>query len=155
MGPSVASASQNAASDLPRPAEGHRVPDRSETLTLYESGSASCLSRNSLPDRTRAIALLAFAARLACTDCGATPCGNPSFCAACRIADQKAPRRQDRVREQRPTPQTTIEAIMYCVSTRGTKALHEPANLERLSRCDDAALAQIDARINRLKEGGR
>jgi hypothetical protein len=56
---------------------------------------------------------------------------------------------------QRPTPQTTIEAIMYCVRTLGTKALHEQANLERLNRCDDAALAQIDARIARLKESGQ
>jgi hypothetical protein len=55
----------------------------------------------------------------------------------------------------RPTPQTTIEAIMYCVRTRGTKALHEPTNLERLSRCDDAALAQIEARITKLKESGQ
>jgi len=44
---------------------------------------------------------------------------------------------------------------MYCVRTRGTKALHEPTNLERLSRCDDAALAQIEARITKLKESGQ
>lgn len=56
---------------------------------------------------------------------------------------------------QRPTPQTTIEAIMYCVRTGGAKALHEPANIERLSRCDDAALAQIDARLTKLKESGQ
>jgi hypothetical protein len=27
----------------------------------------------------------------ACSICGAVPCVNPSFCAACRVADQKAP----------------------------------------------------------------
>jgi hypothetical protein len=32
---------------------------------------------------------------------------------------------------QRPTPQTTIEAILHCVRVGGTKALHEPANIER------------------------
>jgi hypothetical protein len=53
---------------------------------------------------------------------------------------------------QRPTPQPTIEAIMYCVRVRGTKALHEPANIERLSRCDMAALTRIDARIAKIKD---
>jgi hypothetical protein len=50
-------------------------------------------------------------------------------------------------RRARPTPQTTIEALIYCVRERGLAALKEPANLERLSRCDEAALAEIDRRI--------
>jgi hypothetical protein len=54
-----------------------------------------------------------------------------------------------------PTPQMTIEAIMYCVRQRGLAALKEPANLERLARCDKAALAQIDRRIATLKESVR
>jgi hypothetical protein len=44
----------------------------------------------------------------------------------------------------RPTPQVTIEAILSCVRERGIAALKELANLERLSRCDEAALAQIE-----------
>jgi hypothetical protein len=52
----------------------------------------------------------------------------------------------------RPTPQVTVEAIMYCVRERGLDALKEPANLERLSRCDAAALIQIDQRITKLRE---
>jgi hypothetical protein len=52
---------------------------------------------------------------------------------------------------QRPTPQATIEAILYCVRARGPAALKEPANIERLRRCDAAALAQIDARLAKLK----
>ena len=31
------------------------------------------------------------------------------------------------------TPQSTVEAILYCVRTRGLAALKEPANEERLS----------------------
>jgi hypothetical protein len=81
-------------------------------------------------------------APLACGICGAVPCANPSFCAACRVADQQQPRLAQREVEHRPTPQTTIEAILYCVKARGQSALQEPANLERLSRCDAAALAQ-------------
>jgi hypothetical protein len=57
--------------------------------------------------------------------------------------------------DQRPTPQTTIEAILYCVRVRGTKALHEPANIERLSRCDAAALDQIDSRIANFRDSSR
>ena len=47
----------------------------------------------------------------------------------------------------RPTPQVTIEAILSCVRERGVAALKELANLERLSRCDEAALAQIETRL--------
>jgi len=55
---------------------------------------------------------------------------------------------------QRPTPQTTIEAIMYCVRERGLAAMKESANQERLSRCDAAARQQINERIERLKIRG-
>jgi hypothetical protein len=47
----------------------------------------------------------------------------------------------------RPTPQTTIEAILYCLRERGPTALREPANIERLSRCDREARAEIDRRM--------
>jgi hypothetical protein len=50
------------------------------------------------------------------------------------------------------TPRSTIEAIMWCVRERGPQALHEPANIERLSRCDDAAIAEIDALIAKLQD---
>jgi hypothetical protein len=56
---------------------------------------------------------------------------------------------------QRPTPQATIEAVMYSVRERGLGALKEPANLERLSHCDATALAHIDQRISRYKESSR
>jgi hypothetical protein len=51
----------------------------------------------------------------------------------------------------RPTPRSTIEAIMWCVRERGPHALHEPGNIERLSRCDDAAIAEIDARMAKAR----
>jgi hypothetical protein len=43
---------------------------------------------------------------------------------------------------------------MWCVRERGPQALHEPSNLERLRRCDDEAIAQIDARMKRLEVKG-
>ena len=54
-----------------------------------------------------------------------------------------------------PTPQTTIEAVMWCVRERGLKALKAPVNEERLRRCDAAAKAQINDRIERLLAANR
>jgi hypothetical protein len=94
------------------------------------------------------------AVRVACDDCGSEPCLRQGFCQACRDADARM--RQQRPTENhpaRPTPRTTIEAIMWCVRERDPQALHEPGNIERLSRCDVAAIAEIDARIRKPKSG--
>jgi hypothetical protein len=111
----------------------------------------------------------------ACIICGADPCINASFCDQCRKADARlrAERRNrpaDSIPEdwdrtsidtlwdalnyerQRPTPQSAIEAIMYCVRERGLGALKEPANIERLLRCDEPAKAQINTGIATLIE---
>jgi hypothetical protein len=50
----------------------------------------------------------------------------------------------------RPTPKATIDAVVFAVRERGLAALKEPANLERLSRCDAAAKAEIERRITKL-----
>ena len=93
-------------------------------------------------------------APLTCGLCGAAPCVNPSFCAACRLADQQQPRLAQR-EFHRPTPPTTVEAILYSVRARGPSALQEAANIERLGRCDAAALAQIDKRMAKIKRSRR
>jgi hypothetical protein len=109
-----------------------------------------------------------------CRMCGQNPCLNPRFCAACDRVERQHPRRETARTQQvrrlladdvsldrayrelsdprsRPTPEVTIEAILHCVRERGLQALKEPANVERLARCDDAAMAQINKRIERLK----
>jgi hypothetical protein len=114
----------------------------------------------------------------ACDTCGSEPCVNSSFCEQCRRADarlreerrtgpaESIPQDSDHIPidalwravnhgRQRATPQTIIEAIMYCVCERGLAALTEPANLERLMRCDEAAKEQIDRRIAKLVAEGR
>jgi hypothetical protein len=73
----------------------------------------------------------------------------------CRLAELARPPSQPRPPQARPTPQSTIEAIMYCVRVRGLGALREPGNVERLSRSDEAAKAQINQRIAKLKEIAR
>jgi hypothetical protein len=117
-----------------------------------------------------------------CPICGADPCVNSSFCAACREADQRKTRgdrphhidplmwngRPARIphdwnnmasdalwqlfNNQRRTPQSTTEAVILCVRERGLEALEERANIERLSRCDVSARAQINDRIARIAE---
>jgi hypothetical protein len=117
-----------------------------------------------------------------CRTCGVDPCVNRSFCSASRRADVElaAQRKAGCQRESmevlrarrlladsislerawhelndhhnHPTPQVTIEALMHCVRQRGLAALKEPANVERLARCDAAAKAQIDGRIKKLIE---
>jgi hypothetical protein len=91
------------------------------------------------------------AASFACDLCAFAPRLTPGFCDACRASDARLGRkRANTENSSRPTPRTTIEAVMWCVRERGTKALYERANIERLSRCDDAAAAEIDARIKKL-----
>jgi hypothetical protein len=53
--------------------------------------------------------------------------------------------------KRHPTPKAVIDAIMHCVRTRDVAALKEPANVERLSRCDDAAHAEIKRQITALR----
>jgi hypothetical protein len=53
-----------------------------------------------------------------------------------------------------PTPAVTVEAVRYSIRTRGLAALQEPDVLQRLQRCDIAAKAEINQRIERLREKG-
>jgi hypothetical protein len=47
----------------------------------------------------------------------------------------------------RPTPQMTVEAVLFASRARGLAALTEPDTQERLARCDAAAIAEINRRI--------
>jgi hypothetical protein len=107
-----------------------------------------------------------------CPTCGAAPCASPSFCRICREADGRQKPTDERTKflrklldpnvgldkarrllnDRRPTPEATVEAILYSVRERGVAALKEPANVDRLSRCDQAALAEIDRRVAKLKD---
>jgi hypothetical protein len=50
------------------------------------------------------------------------------------------------------TPPATVEGGIYSVRERGIAALKEPANVERLSRCDAKARAEINRRIAALEK---
>jgi hypothetical protein len=108
-----------------------------------------------------------------CRGCGQNPCGNPSFCAACDREERQHPRRRtpreartwqllgdgvslERMYAEylnprsRPTPKAVIDAVVSCVRERGLGALKEPGNVERLSRCDAPAKAEIDRQIEKI-----
>ena len=92
-----------------------------------------------------------------CPTCGCTPCASPGFCRLCRDTDRRmTDRRQEThdVASGNSTPAVTVEAVIYCIRTRGLAALKEPNVIERLNRCDTAARAQINQRIERLREKG-
>jgi hypothetical protein len=108
-----------------------------------------------------------------CPTCGCEPCPLPSFCKSCREADAKAAKQYNdphlkqlwrlmddeislerasaEMMKARPTPTATIEAIKQSVRDRGVAALKEPANRERLLRCDAAARAEINRWLIRFK----
>jgi hypothetical protein len=109
-----------------------------------------------------------------CDVCDHQPCATPAFCQQCREADVRAAtsrgddphlkrlrrlmddeisleRAYAEMMKARPTPNATIEAIKQAVRERGVAALKEPATRERLSRCDDAAHAEIDRWLAKFK----
>ena len=104
----------------------------------------------------------------ACRTCGSAPCTNPGFCRLCREADQKhkpeaaqLPANWHRMSlgglwhalndpKRHGTPEVIVDAIVRAVRARGADALKEPATIDRLSTCDEAAKALINARLSKL-----
>ena len=68
--------------------------------------------------------------------------------------DRSARREIRPVDVKNSTPTVTVEAVLYSIRTRGLAALQEPDVLQRLQRCDIAAKAEINQRIERLHEKG-
>ena len=48
------------------------------------------------------------------------------------------------------SPESTVEAVMFSLRERGTKALEEPATKRRLSELSDQQLHEICGRLQRL-----
>jgi hypothetical protein len=53
--------------------------------------------------------------------------------------------------ENRPTPQTTVEALILGLRERGAAALNEPAVRQRLFALDDQQLREVCGRLQRSK----
>ena len=85
-----------------------------------------------------------------CPHCGLARCDDPAHSLA-----KELPASAEQKPKSRPTPAVVVEAIMWAVRQRGPKALQEPANIERLRRCDQAALEVVDQRLSISKRGGQ
>jgi len=99
----------------------------------------------------------------ACPTCGLSPCINPQFCASCRDADARKARgdfpryiapylwRSPSERHRDYTTQPTLEALVFSLRERGTKALAEAPTKRRLSELSEQQLHQVCGRMQRLK----
>jgi transposase len=88
----------------------------------------------------------------ACPTCGASPCIIPSFCAACRDADRRQLKAHFEGEKQRSgASQATVEALMWSLRERGTKALEEPGTKRRLSELNNQQVIEVGNRLQRLK----
>jgi hypothetical protein len=88
-----------------------------------------------------------------CGTCGCTPCSNPASCRLCREVDRRPAKERHETRHvevRNSTPAVTVEAVIYSIRARGLAALKEADVLGRLNRCDTAAKAEINQRIERL-----
>jgi hypothetical protein len=91
-----------------------------------------------------------------CPICGDPPCRHDeAWCEAVREGQARRAAEAAQPKPERPTPQTTIEAIMYAVRTQGLAALNQADTLERLRRCDERAIAEINSRIANLLQTRR
>jgi hypothetical protein len=95
--------------------------------------------------------------------------GMDTFEAACRRADAQVKRDEHNerlrallcddvslvsawtlIQKRRATSEATVEALWQSVKESGMEALTDPANQDRLRRCDAAAIAEINRRIAKL-----
>jgi hypothetical protein len=88
-----------------------------------------------------------------CRSCGVggmtAPCNWPD--GACAEAGKRAQERRSSREESSGAPQSTVEALMYSLRGRGTKALEEADTKQRLSELNDKQLAEVGDRLRRLK----
>src|SRR5262249_54088673 len=95
-----------------------------------------------------------------CPTCGADPCVNPSFCAACWDADARKGRSDFpryiapylwRSPSERHRDDAPVEALMYSLRERGTKALEEADTKRRLGDLSDQQVIEVGNRLQRLR----
>jgi hypothetical protein len=69
----------------------------------------------------------------------------------CAEASKRAQERRSLREENKGAPQPTVEALMYSLRERDTKALEEPDTKRRLWQLNDQQLAEVGDRLRRLK----
>jgi hypothetical protein len=63
--------------------------------------------------------------------------------------DQSAMMRKQR--EQYGAPETTVDAVIFALRSRGMAALNEPITKQRLSELSKPQLAEVGVRLHRLR----
>jgi hypothetical protein len=94
-----------------------------------------------------------MSASFMCDVCGQTPCASRSFCRVCREADGRNSAKFTPKPETRPTPVSIVDALIYCIKSRGVDALKEPANVGWLAQCDEQARERINKFVARVSGG--
>ena len=69
----------------------------------------------------------------------------------CRTADATRKVIPFSPHQRRPTPQSTVEALMFGLCERGVRALKEPAVKRRLRELNDDQIDEVGNRLQRLK----
>ena len=54
-------------------------------------------------------------------------------------------------REQRGAPETTVDAVIFSLRSRGMATLNDPITRQRLSELSKAQIAEVGVRIHRLR----
>lgn len=76
---------------------------------------------------------------------------SPSFAEQCRIADERVRRKVPAPQRRRPTPRSTIDALVYELRTDGMAALQRPHCLGRLSDVSPDDLRGVIASLIQLR----
>jgi hypothetical protein len=89
-----------------------------------------------------------------CLTCGATPCHNPTFCAACRAADRRAAearQRQSPFVEPPRAARSTFDACLFELREYGINQLADPSCRRRLADLSSKQVAELLTVLVRLR----
>jgi hypothetical protein len=89
-----------------------------------------------------------------CLTCGATPCDNPTFCAACRAADRRAAdarRTHSPPVDLQPAAKSTFDACLFELREYGIKQLANPSCRRRLAELSSKQVAELLNALVRLR----
>jgi hypothetical protein len=89
-----------------------------------------------------------------CPTCGATPCDNPTFCAACSAADRRTAQARRRHSPQCDPPRaakSTFDACLFELREYGIKQLANPSCRRRLAELSSKQVAELLNALVRLR----
>jgi hypothetical protein len=89
-----------------------------------------------------------------CPICGDPPCRHDAaWCEAVRAGNERRAAAREAPMTTKRAAYSTVEALMFSLRERGTKALDEPDTKRRISELSEEQLHEISARCQALKLG--